>query len=122
MVGTRLSEQFGSSPMSSFAVIEDGGHQYRVSEGDVLRVEYRAGVDEGEQLVLDRVLMLGGDSGTTIGKPVVDGASVQATVTASPVKGLKVYTLKRRFTNSSKTKSGHRQKYTLLKIDRIQAG
>ena len=108
--------------MSTYAVVEDGGHQYRVSEGDDLRIEYREGVEEGTQVVLDRVLLLGGESGTKVGTPVVDGASVEATVTANPVKGLKVYTLKRRFTNSSKTKSGHRQKYTMLKINRIQAG
>jgi len=62
-----------------YAVIETGGKQYRVSEGDYLNVE-RLPDEAGSEITIDRVLMLGGDGSTRIGTPVVDGATVTATI------------------------------------------
>ena len=103
-----------------YAVVEDGGKQYRVREGDLLYVELRKGLEAGAAVTLDRVLLSGGPAGVKIGKPTLEGASVAATVEASPVKADKVQGMKRRYVHSSKTKKGHRQQYTLLRIGSIQ--
>jgi large subunit ribosomal protein L21 len=62
---------------TAYAVIETGGKQYRVSEGDTITVE-RLGDEAGSEITIDRVLMIGGNGATKIGTPVVDGASVTA--------------------------------------------
>lgn len=103
-----------------YAVIEEGGKQYRVREGDLVYVDLRAGLEPGAEVTLDRVLLSGGPSGVRVGRPLIEGARVGAVVEASPVKGNKIQGMKRRLVSSSKTKKGHRQQYTLLRIGSIR--
>jgi large subunit ribosomal protein L21 len=100
-----------------YAVIKTGGKQYRVSEGDVLRVEKVDG-DVGAKLELD-VLMLGGEK-VSVGKPLVSGAKVTAEIVAQDrAKKIIVFKMKRR--KNYRRKAGHRQPYTEIRITGISA-
>ena len=101
-----------------YAVIRTGGKQYRVTEGDRLRVEKLPG-DVGSTLVIDDVLMLGGET-VAIGKPVVAGAKVTATITGQD-RAKKVIVFKFRRRKNYRRKNGHRQPYTELKITGVSA-
>lgn len=103
-----------------YAVIETGGKQVRVQVGDVVQVERLPG-DPGAEIVFDRVLMLGGGESTTLGSPTVDSASVRGSIVGQ-TRGKKVliYTFKRR-QNSNRRQGGHRQDYTTVKIEAIDA-
>ena len=101
-----------------YAVIRTGGKQYRVSEGDTLRVEKLAG-SVGDALKFDEVLMLGGEK-VAIGLPLVKGASVAAQITAQD-KGKKIIVFKIRRRKNYRRKNGHRQPYTELKVTGISA-
>ena len=102
-----------------YAVIQTGGKQYRVSEGDVLKVE-RLGVEEGATVELDKVLMVVDGEQVMVGSPTVEGAVVTATV-LDKIKGQKVRTFKY---NGSKyrRRRGHRQQYTRLQVNDIVVG
>ena len=102
-----------------FAVIETGGKQYKVSEGDTLFVEK---IDaEAEQTVkLDKVLAVSDDHGFRVGAPYVSGAAVEAKVVKQG-KGKKLYVLKYKAKKNEKKKMGHRQLYTKLEITKIEA-
>ena len=102
-----------------YAIIETSGHQYRVQAGDLLRVDLREDLQPGAEITLDKVLLVSGEGGVQVGTPHVPGAKVRAVVEANHVKGVKIRGMKRRLVNSSKTRWGHRQKYTLLKISGI---
>ncbi len=100
-----------------FAVLKTGGKQYKVSSGDVLRVEKLA-ADAGEEIQFNEILMLGGDS-TVVGSPLIEGAGVQAEV-IDQIKGEKViHFVKRRRKHGSQRTKGHRQQLTLLRITDI---
>jgi large subunit ribosomal protein L21 len=99
-----------------YAVIKTGGKQYRVAKDDTITVERLPG-DEGGEVTLDQVLMVGGDS-PKIGTPTVDGASVKATIVAQN-RGDKVIIFKKRRRQKSRTKNGHRQLQSVLKITAI---
>ena len=99
-----------------YAIIVTGGKQYKVSEGDVLFVE-KLEAAEGEAVKFDQVLAVSGDN-TVIGTPVVEGASVDATVVENG-KAKKVIVFKYKPKKGSKTKQGHRQPYTKVKIEKI---
>ena len=101
-----------------YAIIVTGGKQYKVSEGDVLFVE-KLEAAEGEAVKFDQVLAVSGDE-TVIGTPIVEGASVDATVVKNG-KAKKVIVFKYKPKKGSKTKQGHRQPYTKVKIDKINA-
>jgi len=102
-----------------FAVLKTGGKQYKVSSGDVLRVE-RLAANAGETIQFNEILMLGGDT-TVLGAPLVDDAAVQAEV-IDEIKADKVISfIKRRRKHSSKRTRGHRQKLTLLRVTEILA-
>jgi large subunit ribosomal protein L21 len=101
-----------------YAVIETGGKQYRVAAGDMIEVE-RLPADKGEQVKIDRVLMVAGDTGIEIGAPVVDGATVLATV-AEHLRGPKIVVFKMKAKKRYRRKTGHRQELTRLKIDAIE--
>jgi large subunit ribosomal protein L21 len=101
-----------------YAIIDDGGKQYTVREGDLLRVELKE-ADVGAEITFDKVLLIGSPDGTTVGKPTVEGASVVAVVEAEE-KGKKVHGLRRRYHSRSKTRWGHRQKYTVVRVTGIQ--
>lgn len=99
-----------------YAVIVSGGKQYKVSEGDVIRVE-KLPVEEGAQVTFDQVLVLN-DGTMKIGTPVVDGAKVSGTVTKNgKSKKVVVYRFKRK--SGYHKKNGHRQLFTEVKIDSI---
>ncbi len=101
-----------------YAIIKTGGKQYKVAEGDVIRVE-KLGVAEGEKVVFDEVLLVSNDGELTVGSPTVAKATVEATVTAEG-KGKKVVVFKFKPKNNGyKRKQGHRQPFTAVKIDKI---
>lgn len=100
-----------------YAVIETGGKQYRVSEGDYLKVE-RLPNEAGSEITIDRVLMIGGDGSTRIGTPVVDGATVTATVDEH-LRGEKIVVFKYKKRKNYRRKQGHRQSLTKLTITGI---
>ncbi len=101
-----------------YAVIRTGGKQYRVTEGDRVRVEKLEG-EVGSTLVIDDVLMVGGET-VSIGKPVVAGAKVTATITGQD-RAKKVIVFKFRRRKNYRRKNGHRQPYTELKITGVSA-
>jgi large subunit ribosomal protein L21 len=101
-----------------YAVIRTGGKQYRVSEGDTLRIEKLAG-DVGSAISFDEVLLLGGDK-VTVGKPLVSGAKVAAQIVAQE-RAKKVIVFKMRRRKNYRRKNGHRQHYTEVKITGISA-
>jgi large subunit ribosomal protein L21 len=99
-----------------YAVIRTGGKQYRVSEGQTLRVEKLPGA-KGDKVTFSDVLLLGGDT-PKIGMPLVKGASVAAEITAEG-RGKKIVVFKFRRRKNYRRKNGHRQPYTELKITGI---
>ena len=100
-----------------YAIIATGGKQYKVAEGDILRVE-KLEAAEGDKVTFDQVLMIGGDDEAVIGSPVVEGASVSATVTANG-KADKVIVYKYKPKTGYHKKNGHRQLFTEVRIDSI---
>jgi large subunit ribosomal protein L21 len=100
-----------------YAIIEDGGKQYRAVEGVTIDVD-RFPADEGEQIDLERILLVADDDEVVIGTPYVAGAKVQATV-VSQVKGPKVVVFKYKPKQRYRIKTGHRQQYTRIMIDSI---
>ncbi len=100
-----------------YAIIETGGKQYRVKEGDRITVE-RLATEAGQDVTLDRVLMVGGSSSTKIGTPVVDGASVTARVDEH-FRGEKLVIFKFKPKKRYRRKTGHRQELTRLTITGI---
>jgi large subunit ribosomal protein L21 len=101
-----------------YAVIRTGGKQYRVTEGDRLRVERLPG-DVGAEVEFSEVLMIGGEK-VAVGKPLVAGAKVKAQITAQD-RGKKIIVFKFRRRKNYRRKRGHRQYFTELKITGIQA-
>jgi large subunit ribosomal protein L21 len=102
-----------------YAVIISGGRQYRVSAGQKLKVE-KLDVHVGSTLVVKQVLAVGSGESVRIGTPVVDGASVTATILAHG-KGEKVHIFKMRRRKHYRKSQGHRQPYTELQITSIDA-
>jgi large subunit ribosomal protein L21 len=100
-----------------YAIVEDGGKQYKAVEGQTIEVD-RFDSEIGEQLDLERVLLLVDGEDIQVGTPLVEGAVVQATV-VSQVKGPKIVVFKYKPKKRYRVKTGHRQKYTRLQIDSI---
>lgn len=98
-----------------YAIIKDGGHQYRVAEGDKILIE-RTGLESGASLKFDQVLFADGKIGT----PVIEGASVDAVV-VEPVKAKKIYVVKYKRRKNYRRRTGHRQKLTKVEIKAINA-
>ena len=98
-----------------YAVIATGGKQYKVSEGDVIRVE-KLGAEADSKFTFDQVLYVDGK----VGNPTVEGASVEATV-VDDGKAKKVIVYKYRRKAGYHKKNDHRQQYTEVKIDKINA-
>ena len=101
-----------------YAIIETGGKQYKVEQGDVVFVE-KLGVEEGETVTFDKVLVVGGDD-VKVGTPYVDGASVEATVVKNG-KDKKIIVYKYKSKKGYHKKQGHRQPYTKVEIKAINA-
>ena len=102
-----------------YAIVEDGGKQYKAVEGETIEVD-RYDSEVGDQIDLEHVLLLADGDKVTVGAPFVEGAKVQATV-VSQIKGPKIIVFKYKPKKRYRVKTGHRQKYTQLKIDAIQA-
>lgn len=100
-----------------YAVIETGGKQYRVQQGDVISVE-KLSVEAGEKVTFDKVLVVNDGEGLTVGTPCVEGATVGATVVENG-KGKKVVIFKYKAKKDYRKKQGHRQPYTLVEITAI---
>ena len=102
-----------------YAIVKTGGKQYKVAQGDVLFVE-KLEANEGDVVTLDQVLAVAGENGLTVGAPVVEGATVTAKVVAQG-KAKKVIVYKYKAKKDYRTKQGHRQPYTKLVIESINA-
>jgi large subunit ribosomal protein L21 len=100
-----------------YAIIEDGGRQYRVEQGQELDVDFRE-ADPGEELTFDRVLALSDEGGLRTGTPLVQGATVSARVVGARL-GQKLYVQKLRRRKNSRRRTGHRQIFTKVRIERI---
>lgn len=100
-----------------YAVIKTGGKQYRVSQGDLLRVEKLPG-NVGDAVTLSEVLLVGEGEGIKIGKPVVAGAKVEAKIVAQD-RDKKIIIFKFRRRKNYRRKNGHRQPFTALEITGI---
>jgi len=101
-----------------YVVISDGGRQYRVIEGQVLDIDFRDGIEEGSELTFERVLAFSNGSELKFGTPVLDGVSVTAKVLGE-AKGEKLYIQKFRRRKNSRRRTGHRQKYTRVQIEKL---
>ena len=97
-----------------YAIVEIGGKQFKAIEGQRLYVP-RLKADTGDSVTFDRVLLVSGDDGVTVGAPTVEGASVSAEV-LDHVKGDKIIVFKKKRRKGYRVKNGHRQPYTQIKI------
>jgi large subunit ribosomal protein L21 len=98
-----------------YAIIEDGSHQFRVYEGDHVRVDHRQG-KAGDEVVFSKVLLIAGNpSGPTIGSPQIDGARVVGTI-VNQFRTKKIIIQKFRRRKNVRRRRGHRQPYTTVRI------
>lgn len=102
-----------------FAVVKTGGKQYKVSSGDVIKVEKLEG-EAGGKIKLDEVLFVGGEKTAKVGTPTVKGASVEAEIIAQD-RGPKIIVFKKKRRQNYRRKKGHRQDLTVLRIKDIKA-
>jgi large subunit ribosomal protein L21 len=105
--------------LAMYAIVRDGNKSFRAEEGTVLRLDLRADAAPGSELLLDDVQFVGGDR-PRVGTPRVDGARVVATVRGH-VKGDKLIAFKYKRRKGFEKKRGHRQKYTEVRVLRIEA-
>jgi large subunit ribosomal protein L21 len=106
--------------MTSYAIIETGGKQLRVELGRFYDVE-RLAAEPDSQITIDKVLFVQDDGTISIGQPLVEGATVEATV-MSHLRGKKIIVYKMRPKKKTRKKQGHRQELTRLMIDSINLG
>ncbi len=101
-----------------YAVVEQGGKQYRVAEGDTIRIEKTEGTP-GDEILLEKVLLVQEQDGVRVGKPFLEGVRVRAEILAQRrEKKIVVFKFKRR--KGYKRKNGHRQHYTGIRIKAIE--
>jgi large subunit ribosomal protein L21 len=100
-----------------YAIVEDGGKQYKAVIGESIDVD-RYLVEVGEEIDMDRVLLIADGENIKVGTPFIQGAKVQATVVAQ-VKGPKIIVFRYKAKERIRSKTGHRQKYTRVRIDAI---
>ena len=101
-----------------FAVIETGGKQYQVSEGDVVTIEKLEDLEEGASVTFDNVLLVDNGSDTTIGTPYLKGAKVTGTLQEAG-RAKKITVVKFKSKSRYHKKRGHRQPYVKVKIEKI---
>ena len=104
-----------------YAIIEESGGQRKVAEGDEVLIDlYQGGTAEaGSTITFDKVLLLGGEGEAKIGQPYVSGASVTAEIVDPAFKGEKLRIFKFKPKKGYKRKTGHRQRYTRVKVTGI---
>jgi large subunit ribosomal protein L21 len=102
-----------------YAIVKTGGKQYKIREGEVLRVEKIDG-EIGTDVSFDQVLMVSDGDSTTIGQPLLENASVSGTIVEQG-KNKKILVFKYKKRKRYRRSKGHRQAYTAVKIDSIQA-
>lgn len=102
-----------------YAVVETGGKQYRVQEGDTLFVEKIVG-NEGDNIKFDKVLFVSNDGDVKVGTPFIEDMSVDASIVEHG-KGKKIIVYKFKAKKDYRKKQGHRQPYTKVKIEKINA-
>jgi large subunit ribosomal protein L21 len=100
-----------------YAIIEDGGRQYKVQEGQILTVDYRD-VPKGDTIRFDRVLAVADADGLRLGRPQLDGVSVSALVLGARFDP-KIYVQKFRRRKTYRRRTGHRQVHTQVRIEKI---
>ncbi|WP_422486266.1 50S ribosomal protein L21 [Gudongella sp. DL1XJH-153] len=100
-----------------YAIIETGGKQYKVQEGDVVYIE-KLNAETGDAVNFEKVLLMSTDSGLTPGKPFIEGAKVEGTVLAQG-KSKKIVVFKYKAKKNIRKKQGHRQPFTKVQIDKI---
>jgi large subunit ribosomal protein L21 len=100
-----------------YAIVEDGGKQFKAIEGQTIEVD-RFQAEVGEQVDLDRVLLISDGEQTSVGTPYLEGSLVEATV-ESQIKGPKIVVFKYKARERYRVKTGHRQRYTRLRIASI---
>lgn len=100
-----------------YAIIVDGGRQYRVQPGMEVDIDYRD-VPKDETITFEKVLAISGDDGMKLGAPTVDGATVTASV-LGPKQDKKIYVQKFRRRKHHKSRTGHRQLHTTVRIEKI---
>jgi large subunit ribosomal protein L21 len=100
-----------------YAIVEDGGKQYKAVVGESIDVD-RYPLEVGEEIDMDRVLLISDGDKTKVGTPFIEGAKIQGTVLAQ-VKGPKVIVFRYKAKERIRSKTGHRQKYTRVRIDAI---
>jgi large subunit ribosomal protein L21 len=100
-----------------YAVIETGGKQYRVQEGDVITIE-KLNFEAGDKVTFDKVLVVGEGAEIKVGAPLVEGSNVEGTVVENG-KAKKVIIFKYKSKKDYRKKRGHRQPYTMVKIEKI---
>jgi large subunit ribosomal protein L21 len=101
-----------------FAIIEDGSHQFRVREGDRIRVDRRVG-QAGDELIFSKVLLIASEAGSpTIGAPAVEGASVVGKI-VNQFRAKKIIIQKFRRRKNVRRRNGHRQNYTTVQITKL---
>ncbi len=103
-----------------YAVINDRQRQHTVREGDVIVCDTLADVEPGQEITFDQISLLSDEGNVRVGKPTVEGASVTGKV-VGPAKGPKLVVFKFKRRKNSRTKRGHRQAYTAVRITSIQA-
>jgi len=103
-----------------YAIISDGCQQYRVEEGQELDIDFRESLSEGEELVIEDVLAVSDGENFRVGKPKVDGCTVRAEV-LGVIQGDKIVVQKFRRRKNYRKKQGHRQRYTRVRIAKIEA-
>ena len=103
-----------------YAVISTGGKQYRVEEGDIIEVE-KLPMDEGSAVEFNKVLLVGTENDTLIGRPILIQASVKATL-LKQMKSKKIIVFKAKRRKHYRRKKGHRQQLSRIRIDKIEVG
>ncbi len=108
-----------------YAVIEQGGKQYKIAEGDCINIDLADVAPDAKKMDLDKVLLVNDDKTVKVGTPYVKGAKVvvsfNETAEQSVVKGKKLYPMHLRRRKNSKRRIGHRQKYLQVVVDKIKA-
>ena len=100
-----------------YAIVEDGGKQYRAVIGESIEVD-RYPLEVGEEIDMDRVLLIADGENVKVGTPFIEGAKIQATVVAH-IKGPKVVVFRYKAKERIRSKTGHRQRYTKVRVDAI---